>query len=136
MEEAYSSHSAPSFDGQGDTNLWLFKMTFFCSTKGYTDKKEAHAMASKLTGAAFLVVGRMLEKDQDSPEAIRKALKAEFDKSVLDRKTAVQNLRSRVRSPGGSPAQLAYDIARTAALAYPTLAKTKEEDVKASFLQI
>ena len=55
---------------------------------------------------------------------------------MLDRETAVQKLRSRVRVPGESPAQLAYDIARTAALAYPTLAKAKEEDAKASFLQI
>ena len=109
-------------------------MKFWCSTKGYADKKEAHALASKLTGAAFLVVARMPEKDEDSPEAIRKALKAEFDMSVLDRETAVQKLRSRVRSPGESPAQLVYYIARTAALAYPTLAKAKEEDAKASFL--
>ena len=84
MAEAYSSQSASSFDGQDDINLWLLKMKFWCSTKGYTDKKEAHTMASKLTGVAFLVVPRMPEKDQDSPEAIRKALKAEFDKSVLD----------------------------------------------------
>ena len=75
-------------------------MKFGCSTKGYTDKKEADAMASKLKGATFLVVARMPEKVQDSPEAIRKALKAEFDQSVLDRETAVQKLRSRVRSPG------------------------------------
>ena len=88
MAEAYSNQSALSFDGQGDLNLWLLKMKFWCSTKGYTDKKEADAMAPKLTGAAFLVVARMPEKDQDSPEAIRKALKAEFDKSVLDRETA------------------------------------------------
>ena len=68
------------------------------------DKKEAHAMESKLTGAAFLVMARMPKKDKDSPEAIPKALKSEFDKSVLDRETAVQKLRSRVRSPGESPA--------------------------------
>ena len=136
MAEAYSSQSAPSFDGQGDINLWLLKMKFWCSTKGYADKKEAHALASKLTGAAFLVVARMPEKDQDNPDEIRKTLRAEFDKSVLDRETAVQKLRSRVRAPGESPAQVAYDIARTAALAYPTLAKAKEEDAKASFLQI
>ena len=61
MAEAYSSQSAPSFDGQGDINLWLLKMEFWCSTKGYGNKKEAHALASKLTGAAFLVVARMLE---------------------------------------------------------------------------
>ena len=134
MAEAYSSQSAPFFDRQGDINLWMLKMKFWCSTKGYADKKEAHALASKLTGAAFLVVARIPEKDQDNPDAIRKALKAEFDKSVLDRETAVQKLRSRVRAPGESPAQLAYGIARTAALAYPTLAKAKEEDAKASFL--
>ena len=85
MAEAYSSQSAPSFDGQGDINLWLLKMKIWCSTKGYADKKGAYAMASKLTEAAFLVVTRTQEKDQDSPEAICKALKAEFDKSVLDR---------------------------------------------------
>ena len=115
------------------------KLKFWCWTKGYADKKEAHALAFKLTGAAFLMVARMPEKDQDSPEKIRKALKpvkAEFDKSSLDRETAVQKLRSRLRSPGEGPAQLAYDIARTAALAYPTLAKAKEENAKASFLQI
>ena len=50
MAEAYSSQSAPSFDGQGDINLWLLKMKFWCSTKGYADKKEARALASKLTG--------------------------------------------------------------------------------------
>ena len=100
MAEAYSNKSAPCFDGQGDINLWLLKMKFWCSIKGYTDKKEAYAMASKLTGAVFLAVTRMPEKDQYSPEAIRKALKAEFDKSVLDRETAVQKLQSRVRSPG------------------------------------
>ena len=135
IAEAYSSQSAPSFDGQGDINLWLLKMKFWCSTKGYAEKKEAHALASKLTGAAFLVVARMPEKDQDNPDATRKALKVEFDKSVLDRETAVQKLRSRVCAPGESPSQLACDIARTAALAYPTLAKAKEEDAKASFLQ-
>ena len=78
----------------------------------------------------------MPEKDQDNPDEIRKALKVEFDKSVLDRETAVQKLRSRVHAPGESPAQLAHDIARTAALAHPTLVKAKEEDAKASFLQI
>ena len=86
-------------------------MKFWCSTKGYADKKEAHALAFKLTGAAFLMVARMPEKDQNNPDEILKALKAEFDKSVLGRKTAVQKLRSRVRAPGESPAQLAYDIA-------------------------
>ena len=136
MAEAYSSQSALSFDGQGDINLRLLKMKFWCSIKGYADEKEAHALSSKLTGAAFLVVARMPEKDQDNPDEIRKALKVEIDKSVLDWETAVQKLRSRVRAPGESPAQLAYDIARTAALAYPTLAKAKEEDAKASFLQI
>ena len=45
-------------------------------------------------------------------------------------------MKSRVRSPGENPAQRACDIARTAALAYPTLTKGKEEDAKASFLQI
>ena len=132
--EAYSNQSAPSFDGQGDINLWLLKMKFWCSTKEYADRKEAHALASKLTGAAFLVVARMPEKDLDNSDEIRKAPKAEFDKSVLDRETAVQKLRLRVRAAGESPAQLAYDITRTAALAYPTLAKAKEEDAKASLL--
>ena len=136
MAEAYSSQSAPSFDGQGDINWWLLKMKFCCSTKRYAEKKEAHALASKLTGAELLVVVRMPEKDQDNPDENRKALKAEFDKPVLDRETAVQKLKSRVRAPMESPAQLAYDIARTAALAYPTLAKAKEEDAKAIFLQI
>ena len=147
MAEAYSSQSALSFDGLGDINqssdilqhsqnrptgdrVWLLKMKFWCSTKGYADKKEAHALASKLTGAAFLVVARMPEKDQDNPDEIRKALKAEFDKSVLDWEIAVQKLRSRVHAPGESPVQLAYDIARTAALAYPTLVKAKEGDAK------
>ena len=73
MEEAYSSQSAPSFDGQVDINLWLLKMKFWCSTKRYADKKKAHALASKLTGAAFLVVARIPEKDQDNPDEIRKA---------------------------------------------------------------
>ena len=78
----------------------------------------------------------MPEKDQDNLCAIREALKAKLDKSVLDRETAIQKLRSRVHAPGESPAQLAYDIARTAAFAYPTLANAKEEDAKANFLQI
>ena len=101
MAEAYSSQCALSFDGQGDIHLWLLKMKFWFSTKGYADKKEAHTITSRLTEAAFLVAARMPKNHQDSPETIRKALKAEFDKSVvLDRETAVQKLRSRVRSPG------------------------------------
>ena len=139
MAEARSTAVAggvPYFDGQGDVNLWLLKMKFWCSTKGYTEKKEAHALASRLTGAAFLEVARMAEKDQDDPELIKRALKAEFDKAVIDRETAVQSLRSRVRLQGESPAQLAFDITRTASLAYPTLAKAKDPDAKASFLQI
>ena len=93
------------------------KVKFLVLDQRIYRQERGTSNTSNLTGAAFVVVARMPEKDQDSPEVIRKALKAEFDKSVLDWETAVQKLRSRVRLPGQSPAQLAYDIAQMAALA-------------------
>jgi hypothetical protein len=41
--------------GESDVDLWLMKMKFYCSTKKFEGKQEAHAIVSKLEGAFYVL---------------------------------------------------------------------------------
>ncbi|CAB3980753.1 Hypothetical predicted protein [Paramuricea clavata] len=82
-----------SYDGTGDVDLWLMKMKFYCSTKKFEGKQEAHAIASKLEGAAFLCIARLNDELQDDPKEVKAALRKEFDKESIDHEKAVDELR-------------------------------------------
>ena len=51
LHREMSERRVDTFDGRVD--LWLMKMKFYCSTKKFEGKHEAHAIASKLEGAAY-----------------------------------------------------------------------------------
>ena len=95
------------FSGTRDVDLWLMRMKFYCSTKRFEGKHEAHAIASKLEGAAFLCIARLSDEDQDDPDKVKAALKKKFDKEAVDHKKAVDELRRLQQKNGETPAQLA-----------------------------
>ena len=91
------------FSGTGDVDLWLMRMKFYCSTKKFEGKHEAHAIASKLEGAAFLCIARLSDEDQDDPDKVKAALKKEFDKEAADHEKAVDELRRLKRKKWRNP---------------------------------
>jgi hypothetical protein len=107
------------YDGTGDVDLWLMKMKFYCSTKKFEGKQEAHAIASKLEGAAFLCIARLDDELQDDQKEVKGALRKEFDKESIDHEKAVDELRDLRRKGGETPAQLAWRIEKLMAKAYP-----------------
>ena len=109
---------------------------FYCSTKKFEGKHEAHAIASKLKGAAFLCVARLSDEDQDDPDKVKVALKREFDKEAVDHEKAVDELRRLKRKNGETPAQLAWRIDKLMGKAYPELCDSKDEAVKKTHLQM
>ena len=123
------------FNGTGDVDLWLMRMKFYCSTKKFEGKHEAHAIASKLEGAAFLCVARP-DEDQDDPDKVKAALKKEFDKEAVDHEKAVDKLRCLKRKNGKTPAQLAWRIEKFMGKAYPELCGSKDEAAKKTHLQM
>ncbi|CAB4004983.1 Hypothetical predicted protein [Paramuricea clavata] len=130
------------YDGTGDVDLWLMKMKFYCYTKKFEGKQEAHAIASKLEGAAFLCIARLDYELQDDPKEVEAALRKEFDKESIDHEKAVDELRGLRRTGGETPAQLAWRIEKLMAKAYPELCasthgsakKTKEQMLHDTFL--
>ena len=124
------------FNGTGDVDLWLMRMKFYCSTKKFEGKHEAHAIASKLEGAAFLCVARLSDEDQDDPDKVKAALKKEFDKETVDHEKAVEELRRLKRKNGETPAQLAWRIEKLMAKAYPELCGSKDAAAKQTHLQM
>ncbi|CAB3996095.1 Retrovirus-related Pol poly from transposon [Paramuricea clavata] len=82
------------YDGTEDVDLWLMKMKFDFSTKNFEGKQEAHAIASKLEGAAFLCFARLDDELQDDPKEVKAALRKEFDKESIDHEKAVDELRA------------------------------------------
>ena len=68
------------------------RIKFYCSTKKFEGKHEAHAIASKLEGAAFLCTTRLSDEDQDDPDKGKAALKV-FDKEEVDHEKAADELR-------------------------------------------
>ena len=69
-------------------------------------KHEAHAIASKLEGAAFSCVARLSDEDQDDADKVKVALKREFDKEAVDDEKAVDELRClKQKKNGVKPAE-------------------------------
>ncbi len=112
------------------------RMKFYCSTKKFEGKHEAHAIASKLERAAFLCVARLSDEDQDDPDKVKAALKKEFDKETVDHEKAVEELRRLKRKNGETPAQLAWRIEKLMAKAYPELCGSKDAAAKRTHLQM
>ena len=124
------------FSGTGYVDLWLMRMKFYCSTKKFEGKHEAHAIASKLEGAAFLCITRLSDEDQDDPDKVKAALKKEFDKEAVDHEKAVDELRRLKRKNGETPAQLAWRIEKLMGKAYPELCDSKDAAAKKTHLQM
>jgi putative lipoic acid-binding regulatory protein len=124
------------YDGSGDIDLWLIKMKFYCSTKKYEGKQEAHAIASKLDGPAFLCIARLSDEDQDDPKKVKEALKREFDKVAVDHETAVAELAQIKRISDETPAQLAWRVEKVTRKAYPGLSEAKEESATQTYEQM
>ena len=124
------------FCGTGDVDLWLMRMKFYCSTKKFEGKHEAHAIASKLEGAAFLCIARLSDEDQDDPDKVKAALKKEFDKEAVDHEKAVDELRRLKRKNGETPVQLAWRIEKLMGKAYPELCDSKDAAAKKTHLQM
>ena len=124
------------FSATGDVDLWLMRMKFYCSTKKFEGKHEAHAIASKLEGAAFLCVARLSDEDQDDPDKVKAGLKKEFDKEAVGHEKAVDELRRLKRKNGETPAQLAWRIEKLMGKAYPELCDSKDAAAKNTHLQM
>ena len=124
------------FSGTGDVDLWLMRMKFYCSTKKFEGKHEAHAIASKLEGAAFLCIARLSDEDQDDPDKVKAALKKELDKEAVDHEKAVDELRRLKRKNGETPAQLAWRIEKLMGKGYPELCDSKDAAAKNTHLQM
>ena len=124
------------FDGRGDIDLWLMKMKFYCSAKKFEGKQEAHAIASKLDGAAFLCIARMSDTDQNDPKKVKEALKKEFDKVAVDHETAVAELARLKRQDNETPAQLAWRVEKITRKAYPGLSEVEENTTANTYKQM
>lgn len=124
------------YNGTGDVDLWLMKMKFYCSTKKFEGKQEAHAIASKLEGAAFLCIARLPDADQDDPTKVKAALRKEFDKEAIDHEKAVDELRGLKRKTGETPPQLAWRIEKLMRKAYPELCTSEDESAQKTHRQM
>ena len=130
------SERVNAFDGRGDIDLWLMKMKFYCSTKKFEGKQEAHAIASKLDGAAFLCIARLSDADQNDPKKVKEALKKEFDKVAVDHETAVSELAQLKRQDDETPAQLAWRVEKITRKAYPGLSEVEENTAAKTYKQM
>ncbi|CAB4042171.1 ---NA--- [Paramuricea clavata] len=100
-------------------------MKLYCSTKKFEGKQEAHAIASKLEGAAFLCIARLDDELQDDPKEVKAALRKEFDKESIDHEKAVDELR-------GLRRKAAYP--ELCASTHGSAKKTKEQMLHDTFL--
>ena len=108
------------FDGTGDVNVFLEKVSLHSSLKGYDGEKAAQNLASKLEGRAFDVYMRLSSADRKQVDKIQSELLKEFEKGKLDREIAVHELNSRRRKPDESAKTFAYKIIELVKLAYPS----------------
>jgi galactitol-specific phosphotransferase system IIB component len=108
------------------------KMKFYCSTKKFEGKQEAHAIASKLERAAFLhvCIARLANELQDDPKEVKAALRKEFDKESIDHEKAVDELRGLRRKGVETPVQLTWRIEKLMGKAYPELCASTHESAK------
>ena len=111
-------------------------MKFYCSTKKFEGKQEAHAIASKLDGAAFLCIARLSDADQNDPKKVKEALKKEFDKVAVDHETAVSELAQLKRQDDETPAQLAWRVEKITRKAYPGLSEVEENTAAKTYKQM
>ena len=107
------------FDGTGDVNVFLEKVSLHSSLKGYDGEKAAQNLASKLEGRAFDVYMRLSTADRKKVDKIHSELLKEFERGNLDRETAIVELSSRRRKSDESPQTFAYKIIELVKLAYP-----------------
>ena len=108
------------FDGTGDVNVFLEKVSLHSSLKGYDGEKAAQNLASKLEGCAFDVYIRLSTADRKKVDKIQSELLKEFERGNLDRETAIVELSSRRRKSDESPQTFAYKIIELVKLAYPS----------------
>ena len=108
------------FDGTGDVNAFLEKVSLHSSLKGYDGEKAAQNLASKLEGRAFDVYMRLSTADRKKVDKIQSELLKEFERGNLDRETAIVELNNRRRKPDESAQTFAYKIIELVKLAYPS----------------
>ncbi len=108
------------FDGIGDVNVFLEKVSLHSSLKGYDGEKAAQNLASKLEGRAFDVYMRLSADDRKKADKIKSELLKEFENGNLDREAAIVELNNRRRKSDESAQTFAYKIFALVKLAYPS----------------
>ena len=73
-----------NFDGSGDVNIFIEKISLRSALKGFEGEKAAQNLACRLEGRAFDVYLRLLEAEKKDPSKIQEELKREFEKGNQD----------------------------------------------------
>jgi len=97
------------FDGTGDVNVFVEKVSLHSSLKGYDGEKAAQNLASKLEGRAFDVYMRLPTADKKDASKIKSELLKEFESGNVDREAAIVDLNNRRRKSDESPQKFAYN---------------------------
>ena len=109
-----------NFDGSGDVNIFIEKISLRSALKGFEGEKAAQNLTCHLKGRAFDVYLRLSEADKKDPSKIQEELKREFEKGNQDRELAVHELSNRKRFCDESAQTFAYKIEQLVKLAYPS----------------
>ena len=69
-----------NYDGSGEVNTFLEKISLHSALKGYDGQKAAQYLASKLEGRALDIYMRLSSEDKKKEEKIREELLKEFER--------------------------------------------------------
>lgn len=86
---------AQQFDGSGNVNVFLEKISLLSTLTGYEGEKVAQNLACRLEGGTFDGYLRFSEIDKKDPNKIKDELKIYFEKGNQDRELAVHKLSNR-----------------------------------------
>ena len=117
------------FDGTGDVNVFVEKVSLHSSLKGYDGEKAAQNLASKLEGRAFDVYMRLPTADKKDASKIKSELLKEFESGNVDREAAIVELNNRRRKSDESPQTFAYKLISLVKLAYPTFDDSNQKTI-------
>lgn len=132
-----STKSKKYFDGTTDIEAFITITELNAAIKGYTEEKKAQYFASLLVeGPALNVYLRLTADEKKDAEAIKMALKTEFEAAHRDREVALVKLTKRNMEKGESPQTYAYALLQLTKLAYSTLPEPSQEVIaKDRFIQ-
>ena len=81
------------FNGTGDVNVFLEKISLLAALKDYDDPKHSQLIASHLNSPAFEVYMRLSADDKKDPAKVAAELRKDFDRAVVNREEALHMRR-------------------------------------------